>query len=116
LKWLSRGTLLTVLPFTALYVIPFLADRDVPNALTKIACALADPAAADLQLGDRALPADGRGPDLQARRDLHAGDRRAGGALLRCDRATAEMVHQRFQSLREWGLVAIIVWACPSIR
>ena len=37
LKWLSRGTLLTVLPFTALYVIPFLADVNVPSALSKVA-------------------------------------------------------------------------------
>jgi two-component system NtrC family sensor kinase len=37
LKWLSRGTLLTVLPFTTLYVIPFLADANVPSALTRLA-------------------------------------------------------------------------------
>ncbi len=37
LKWLSRGTLMTVLPFTALYVIPFLADASVPSTLTKVA-------------------------------------------------------------------------------
>lgn len=37
LKWLSRGTLLTVLPFTILYVLPFLADANVPGALAKVA-------------------------------------------------------------------------------
>ncbi len=37
LKWLSRGTLLTVLPFTAFYVIPFLSDANVSNTLTRIA-------------------------------------------------------------------------------
>jgi two-component system NtrC family sensor kinase len=37
LKWLSRGTLLTVLPFTTLYVIPFLADANVPSGLTRLA-------------------------------------------------------------------------------
>ena len=37
LKWLSRGTLLTVLPFTALYVIPFISNVNVPEALAKIA-------------------------------------------------------------------------------
>ena len=37
LKWLTRGTLLAVGPFTILYVIPYLSDRDVPSLLTKIA-------------------------------------------------------------------------------
>jgi two-component system, NtrC family, sensor kinase len=37
LKWLSRGTLMTVFPFTAFYVIPFLFDANVPGALTKVA-------------------------------------------------------------------------------
>jgi two-component system NtrC family sensor kinase len=37
LKWLTRGTLLAVLPFTVLYVIPYLADRSVPDLLTKVA-------------------------------------------------------------------------------
>ncbi len=37
LKWLSRGTLLTITPFTALYVIPYLADWNVPAFLSKLA-------------------------------------------------------------------------------
>lgn len=37
LKWLTRGTLLAVLPFTIFYVIPYLADRAVPDLLTKVA-------------------------------------------------------------------------------
>jgi len=37
LKWLTRGTLLTVLPFAAFYVIPFLSDANVSSALTKVA-------------------------------------------------------------------------------
>lgn len=37
LKWLSRGTVLTVVPFTALYVVPFLCDVNVPGTLTKLA-------------------------------------------------------------------------------
>ena len=37
LKWLTRGTLLAVLPFTVFYVIPYLADRAVPDLLTKVA-------------------------------------------------------------------------------
>ena len=37
LKWLSRGTLLTITPFTLLYVIPYLADWNAPAILSKIA-------------------------------------------------------------------------------
>ncbi|CAN5649498.1 hypothetical protein BH10ACI4_BH10ACI4_03080 [soil metagenome] len=37
LKWLTRGTLLAVLPFTVFYVIPYLADWQVPSLLSKMA-------------------------------------------------------------------------------
>ena len=37
LKWLMRGALLSVVPFTVFYAIPFLFDVDVPDLLTKIA-------------------------------------------------------------------------------
>ncbi len=37
LKWLTRGTLLAVVPFTVLNVIPYLADWAVPGSLTKLA-------------------------------------------------------------------------------
>jgi two-component system NtrC family sensor kinase len=37
LKWLSRGTMLTVTPFTLLYVIPFLSDANVPPTLARVA-------------------------------------------------------------------------------
>jgi PAS domain S-box-containing protein len=37
LKWLTRGTLLAILPFTALSAIPFLFDLHVPEPLTKLA-------------------------------------------------------------------------------
>ncbi|HWE87638.1 MAG TPA: ATP-binding protein [Terracidiphilus sp.] len=37
LKWLTRGALLAVLPFTALNAIPFLFDMNVPVALTRLA-------------------------------------------------------------------------------
>src|SRR6202044_1717311 len=45
--------------------------------------AVADPAAVDVQLGDRAVSADGCGPDLQARRVVYASDGGAGGDLHR---------------------------------
>ncbi len=37
LKWLTRGALLAVLPFTLLYAIPFLFDFPMPDLLTKLA-------------------------------------------------------------------------------
>src|SRR5436305_1821036 len=36
LKWLTRGTLLAVIPFTLLNVIPYLADWAMPVPLTKL--------------------------------------------------------------------------------
>jgi PAS domain S-box-containing protein len=37
LKWLTRGALLAILPFTLLYAIPFLFDLSMPSLLTKLA-------------------------------------------------------------------------------
>ncbi|HKF50580.1 MAG TPA: ATP-binding protein [Terracidiphilus sp.] len=37
LKWLTRGTLLAVLPFTLLNAIPFLLDLHMPDILTRLA-------------------------------------------------------------------------------
>jgi two-component system NtrC family sensor kinase len=37
LKWLTRGTLIAVVPFTIFNVIPYLADWTVPSLLTKLA-------------------------------------------------------------------------------
>jgi PAS domain S-box-containing protein len=37
LKWLTRGTMLAVLPFTLLYAVPFLTGAPVPSALQKLA-------------------------------------------------------------------------------
>ena len=48
LKWLTRGTLLTVIPFTVLDVIPFLTGIPVPSVLAKLGGHLPDFFAADL--------------------------------------------------------------------
>jgi PAS domain S-box-containing protein len=37
LKWLTRGALLAILPFTLLYAIPYLFDIPMPSLLTKLA-------------------------------------------------------------------------------
>jgi len=109
LKWLSRGTLLTVLPFTVLYVIPFLADADVPKTLTNIAV-----------LSLILLPLTFSWAIVRYRlMDVDLIFKRgvtytlATGALVGLYfgviALTAEVVHERFQSLREWGLVAAVI-------
>src|SRR5579883_1421732 len=37
LKWLTRGTLVAIVPFTLLYAIPYMADWASPDLLTKLA-------------------------------------------------------------------------------
>jgi two-component system NtrC family sensor kinase len=37
LKWLTRGTLLAVLPFTLFYAVPYLLDLRMPSLLTRVA-------------------------------------------------------------------------------
>ncbi len=109
LKWLSRGTLLTVLPFTALYVIPFLADRDVPTVLTKIA--VLSLVLLPLTFSWAIVRYRLMDVDLIFKRGVTY--TLATGALVGLYfgviALTAEVVHQRFQSLREWGLVAAVI-------
>ena len=109
LKWLSRGTLLTVLPFTALYVIPFLADRDVPNALTKIA--VLSLILLPLTFSWAIVRYRLMDVDLILKRGvtytLATGS--LVGLYFGVIALTAEVVIQRFQSLREWGLVAAVI-------
>ena len=75
LKWVTRGTLLAVLPFTLLLRRSVPARLHIRPAAHQSGRLLAGLSAADLQLGHRPLPADGYRPDLQARRGLHAGHR-----------------------------------------
>jgi PAS domain S-box-containing protein len=37
LKWLTRGTILAIAPFTLLYIVPYLADVPVPDLFGKVA-------------------------------------------------------------------------------
>jgi two-component system NtrC family sensor kinase len=37
LKWLTRGTILAIAPFTLLYIVPYLADIPVPDVFEKLA-------------------------------------------------------------------------------
>ncbi len=87
LKWLMRGALLAVVPFTLLlrHSLPVRPEHAQPAHQS--GRLLAGHPAADLQLGHCPLPADGHRPDLQARRGLHAGHRPDAGRLLRHHRA-----------------------------
>ena len=84
-----------------------LADARLPDeAGGALAC---DPSP-DVQLGHCALPADGRGSDLQAWRDLHAGDGLACRPLLRHHRGHGgDWCIHGSQSLGIWGLMVGIV-------
>ena len=110
LKWLTRGTVVAITPFTLGYVLPFLAGRRRAGPGPQ---PFADPArgsAADLLLGHRPLPAHGRGPDLQARRHLHPGYRVAARALTSCwSPVAASLVHTRLPSAGVYGLIATII-------
>jgi hypothetical protein len=86
LKWVTRGTLRGA----AIHVflrgsVPAAAQSAVPAHQSRRS--LAGVFAAHVRLGHRALPADGHGPDLQARRGLHAGHGRDSRRLLRHDRS-----------------------------
>lgn len=109
LKWLSRGTLLTVLPFTCLYVIPFLADWTLPSVLGKMAVLflLLLPltfswAIVRFRLMD---------VDLIFKRGVAYTLATAAlvGLYFGVVALTAEVVHTRWQHLGEWGLISAVI-------
>ena len=109
LKWLSRGTLLTVLPFTFFYVIPFLLDANTPGALVKLAT-----------LSLVLLPLTFSWAIVRYRlMDVDLIFKRGvtytlvTGALVGLYfvviALSAEVVHTRFSGLGTWGLIAAII-------
>lgn len=109
LKWLSRGTLLTVLPFTLLYVLPFLADLNVPGALRKVAALflLLLPltfswAIVRFRLMD---------VDLIFKRGVSYTLATAAlvGLYFGIVAVAAEVVHNRWRHLGEWGLIGAVI-------
>ena len=109
LKWLSRGTVMTVLPFTALYVIPFLSDASVPGAVTKVAVlslillpltfswAIVKYRLMDVDLIFK------RGVTYTLATAALVGLYFGGIAL------AAEVVHKRTEKMGEWGLVIAVM-------
>ena len=110
LKWLTRGALLAVLPFTLLYAIPFLFDIRMPGLLTKLAglslvflpltfCW----AIIRYRLMDT---------DLIFKRGVSYTLATATlvGGYFGIIALSAEIVHQRFpEAIREWGLLIAIL-------
>jgi PAS domain S-box-containing protein len=109
LKWLSRGATLSVVPFTALYAIPYLFDADIPAALTRAAVftLIFLPmtfawAIVRYRLMDT---------DLIFKRGVTYTLATAAlvGVYFGVVALAAEVVHTRLPSLRIWGLIAGIV-------
>ena len=109
LKWLTRGTLLAVVPFTTLYVIPFLADLAVPPSFANF-----------VRLSLVFLPLTFSWAivryrlmdvDLIFKRGVTYTLATAAlvGLYFAVVAVTAEIVHTRLPSLRVWGLLAAII-------
>jgi PAS domain S-box-containing protein len=109
LKWLSRGTLLTVLPFTGFYVIPFLADANTPGALVKVA--VLSLVLLPLTFSWAIVRYRLMDVDLIFKRGVTYTLVTAAlvGLYFSVIAVSAEVVHTRFQSLGTWGLIAAVI-------
>ena len=109
LKWLSRGTLLTVVPFTAFYVLPFLADANTPGLLVKVA--VLSLILLPLTFSWAIVRYRLMDVDLIFKRGVTYTLVTAAlvGLYFSVIAVSAEVVHTRFQSLGTWGLIAAII-------
>ncbi|WP_035349245.1 ATP-binding protein [Edaphobacter aggregans] len=109
LKWLTRGTLLAIAPFTVLYAIPYLADIAVPSLLTKLAglSLVFLPLTFSWAIVRYRL----MDVDLIFKRGVTYTLATASlvGLYFAVVAVTAEMVHARLPSLRSWGLLLAII-------
>jgi PAS domain S-box-containing protein len=109
LKWLSRGTLLTVLPFTFFYVFPFLFDANTPGAFNKLA--LLSLVLLPLTFSWAIVRYRLMDVDLIFKRGvtytLVTGS--LVGLYFVVIALSAEVVHTRFSGLGTWGLIAAII-------
>ncbi len=71
LKWVTRGTILAITPFTLFYVIPYLTGAVYTGGM-KVSVLSLGILPSDLRLRNFPLPLDGRGSYFQARDGLHA--------------------------------------------
>jgi len=111
LKWLTRGTLLAVTPFTLLYVIPYLSDWSVPASLTKLAglSLVILPLTFSWAIVRYRL----MDVDLIFKRGVTYTLATASlvGLYFGVIALMAELIHTRLQSLGVWGLMAAVIVA-----
>ncbi|HEX2917468.1 MAG TPA: PDZ domain-containing protein, partial [Edaphobacter sp.] len=109
LKWLTRGTLLAITPFTLVYAIPYVADVHVPSLLTKLAglSLVFLPLTFSWAIVRYRL----MDVDLIFKRGVTYTLATASlvGLYFAVVAVTAEMVHARLPSLRTWGLLLAII-------
>ena len=109
LKWLTRGTLLAVAPFTLLDAIPYMADISVPGSLTKLAglSLVFLPLTFSWAIVRYRL----MDVDLIFKRGVTYTLATAAllGVYFGVVAMTAEMVHTRLPTLRVWGLVVAVI-------
>ena len=109
LKWVTRGTILAIVPYTLFYVVPFLMGS-LPGTWMKLS--VLSLGLLPLTFGYRHLPLspDGRGSDLQARRGLHAGRHGCGvECISHWSRASPTLVHMRQPGSGPVGLILAVV-------
>ncbi len=109
LKWLTRGTLLAVIPFTILHVIPFLADWPVPSVLSRIAglCLVFLPLTFSWAIVRYRL----MDVDLIFKRGVAYTLATASliGLYFGAVALAAELIHKNLPSFGAWGLIATII-------
>jgi PAS domain S-box-containing protein len=109
LKWLTRGTLLTVIPFTVLDVIPFLTGITVPSVLVKLGgiCLIFLPLTFSWAIVRYRL----MDVDLIFKRGVTYTLATAAlvGLYFGAVAVAAELVHTRLPSAGAWGLIAAII-------
>ena len=109
LKWLTRGTLLAIVPFTVLYVVPFLLDIAVPPLfanLVRLSLVFLPLTFSWAIVRYRLMDVD-----LIFKRGVTYTLATAAlvGLYFGVVAVSAEIVHTRLPSLRIWGLLAAIV-------
>ena len=109
LKWLTRGTLLTVVPFTVLNVIPYLTGIPVPGALAKLGgiCLVFLPLTFSWAIVRYRL----MDVDLIFKRGVTYTLATAAlvGLYFGAVAVAAELIHTRLPSAGAWGLIAAII-------
>jgi two-component system NtrC family sensor kinase len=109
LKWLTRGTLLTVIPFTLLDVVPFLTGIPAPNALVRLGgiCLVFLPLTFSWAIVRYRL----MDVDLIFKRGVTYTLATAAlvGLYFGAVAFSAEVVHTRLPSAGAWGLIAAII-------